>query len=140
MVLCALWRNHREALDADWLRTYSTMYRPVSFERWLDAPKGAKPRANVGFGRAWALTREILKDHTSHSYAALAGFAYIPTGEETAMWDRYELEGRLKRKGWRPWTDRRADPFRSARMESTGEHEQRMERRSRLRQRFHITD
>lgn len=87
---------------------------------------------------AWELTHEILRDHTSHSYAALAGWSWIPTGTEIAMWDRMELEGRVKHKGWRPWAAI-PDPLAAAKQETGEERAARLERRDRLNRRFHIT-
>ncbi|AKV55077.1 hypothetical protein BACT_0488 [Bifidobacterium actinocoloniiforme DSM 22766] len=86
------------------------------------------------------LSREILRDHTSSSYAALSGWSYIPTGAEIALWDQMELEGRLKRKGYRPWTDQRADPFRLDHMEGTRQRRERLERRKHLQDTFHISN
>ena len=88
--------------------------------------------------RAWELTRELLRDHTSHSFAALAGWAYAPTGAEIALWDRYELEGRLRRPGWRPWLERRNDPLRPAEPETA--RRERLARRRRLNAFYHITE
>lgn len=119
---------------------WGRVYRPFTLDRWLNAPRDAKPRANVGFGRAWRMTREILRERTSHSYAALAGWTYIPTGAEAALWDRFDLEKRLQRKGWRPWADKSRDPFREERMETAARRGERMRRRRRLRERYHITD
>lgn len=107
---------------------------------WLDAPPGSKPRASMSLGRAWMLTREILKDHTSNSFASLAGWAYVPTGAEIALWDMMELEGRLKRKGYRPWADPRNDFLREPNLETSSQRRERLERRSRLKKRFHIDD
>lgn len=86
------------------------------------------------------MTREILRDHTSHSWAALNKWAYIPTAVELAMWDKFELENSLKRKHWRPWTDPRNNSFKPQPVETSSEHAQRMARRDKLKQRFHITD
>lgn len=94
----------------------------------------------MSLAKAWRMTREILKDHTSHSWAAFNGWTYTPTAAEQALWDRLELEGRLKRKNWRPWTDPRNDPFGTRRTETRAEHAARLERRHRLNQRFHITE
>lgn len=138
--LSALHANHREALDADWLATYHTTWKPVTLAEWLNAPADRKPKANYGIGQAWRLTRQILRNHTSHCFAALAGWTYTPTGAEIAMWDMFELEGRLQREGWRPWTDRHADPFAPTRLETSQARKERLERRELLKQRFHITD
>ena len=102
------------------------------------APAGRKPSGNLDYESAWALTREILRDHTSNSFAALAGWSYTPTGAEIALWDQMELEGRLKRKGYRPWADRRTDMFRRANTETHADYEARMARRKRLNDHYHI--
>ncbi|PJM72332.1 hypothetical protein CS006_10365 [Bifidobacterium primatium] len=94
----------------------------------------------MGYQLAWELTRELLRDHTSASYAALAGWAYTPTGAETAMWDRLELEGLLKKRGYRPWKDRRNDTLRAHRLEDPRKRRERLARRQRLKDRYHITE
>lgn len=100
----------------------------------------SKPSPNIGFGTAWRFTREILRNHTSSSYAALAGWSYIPTGAEIALWDQMELEGRLKHKGYRPWTDARNNLFALSRQETSQQHAERLARRKRLQDTFHISD
>lgn len=92
----------------------------------------------MGFGKAWGLTREILRDRTSNSFAALAGWSYIPTGAEIALWDQMELEGRLKRKGYRPWADSRSDFLESPNPETGEQRRERLKRRDRLKDRYHI--
>lgn len=94
----------------------------------------------MSFGLAWNLTREILRDHTSSSYAALAHYSYIPSGAEISLWDQFELEGRLKRRGWRPWTDSRTNQFGETKQETDSERQARLTRRHRLNQVFHITE
>jgi hypothetical protein len=138
--LILLLQTHRGALDHDWLKNYQRTYRPIHLEQWLDAPLTSKPTANIDYGTAWQLTRELLRDHTSSSYAALANWSYTPTGAEISLWDWFELEGRLKRRGWRPWTDPRTDQFRQARQETDQERKARMERRHHLNEVFHITE
>lgn len=92
----------------------------------------------MAYGRAWGLTREILRDRTSNSFAALAGWYYIPTGAEIALWDQMELEGRLKRKGYRPWADSRSDFLGLPNPETGEQRRERLERRDRLKDRYHI--
>ncbi|MEE8739047.1 MAG: hypothetical protein SOI66_09110 [Bifidobacterium sp.] len=138
--LLILLQTHRGALDHDWLKNYQRTYRPIRLEQWLDAPRNRKPAARTTYGDAWQLTREILRDHTSASYAALADWSYTPTGAEISLWDQFELEGRLKRRGWRPWTDRRTDQFRRTKQETDSEHQARMQRRRHLNEVFHITE
>ena len=117
---------------------YRRVWKPCHLNAWLDAPAGRKPSGNLDYESAWALTREILRDHTSNSFAVLAGWSYTPTGAEIALWDQMELEGRLKRKGYRPWADRRTDPFRRPATETHADYEARMARRKRLNDHYHI--
>lgn len=63
-------------------------------------------------GTAAKIVAEILKNRQSHSYAALAGWHYIPTGAEIAMWDGLEADGRLAHPRWRPWASRTQDILR----------------------------
>jgi hypothetical protein len=136
--LLILHQQHHSALTADWLTRYRRVWKPCHLNAWLDAPTGRKPSGNLDYESAWALTREILRDHTSNSFAALAGWSYTPTGAEIALWDQMELEGRLKRKGYRPWADRRTDPFRRPATETHADYEARMARRKRLNDHYHI--
>lgn len=138
--LLILQQDHRAALTADWLARYNRTWQPITYDTWLDAPKSHKPVSNIAYGTAWALTRELLRDRTSNSYAALVGYAYIPTGAETALWDQYELEGRLKQKGFRPWLSKHNDPFSEPKTESRETHERRVEQRRRINELFHIDD
>ena len=85
------------------------------------------------------MTRELLRDHSSHLYASLAGWAYIPSGAEIAKWDQLELEGRLKRKGWRPWLEPKTDMARASTRHARPRSE-REQARELLRDRFHIKD
>lgn len=136
--LLILHQQHHSALTADWLTRYRRVWKPCHLDVWLDAPTGRKPSGNLDYESAWALTREILRDHTSNSFAALAGWSYTPTGAEIALWDQMELEGRLKRKGYRPWADRRTDMFRRPATETHADYEARMARRKRLNDHYHI--
>lgn len=92
----------------------------------------------MSLAQSWRLTREILRDHTSNSFAALAGWSYTPTGAEIALWDQMELEGRLKRKGYRPWTDHRTNWFDPPKQETAKARQARLERRRRLQDTYHI--
>ncbi|WP_133124814.1 hypothetical protein [Bifidobacterium margollesii] len=138
-VLLTLHQNHHGALAADWLNRYHLIWKPIGLPAWLNAPHDAKPRGNIGIGLAWELTREILRDHTSSSFAALAGWSYTPTGSEIAMWDRMDMEKRLRRHGWRPWKNQ-PDPLRAKPMEDPRVRAERLRRRRLLRERFHITE
>lgn len=119
--------NHRAALAYDWIRAYGQIYRPVRFREWVE---GQRPR--VDWGLAWALTREILKDHTSHSWMALQNAVYAPDGAEQAVWT---LSGQRKR----PWFDHEHDPLRPPTPTHNLTRRQR-EDRERLKACFHIND
>ena len=125
--LAHLWNNNRAALAYDWIRAYGQIYRPVRFREWVE---GQRPR--VDWGLAWALTREILKDHTSHSWMALQNAVYAPDGAEQAVWT---LSGQRKR----PWFDHEHDPLRPPTPTHNLTRRQR-EDRERLKAYFHIND
>ncbi|MGJ0615871.1 hypothetical protein ACR73I_04195 [Bifidobacterium pseudocatenulatum] len=125
--LAQLWNNNRAALAYDWIRAYGQIYRPVRFREWVE---GQRPR--VDWGLAWALTREILKDHTSHSWMALQNAVYAPDGAEQAVWT---LSGQRKR----PWFDHEHDPLRPPTPTHSLTRRQR-EDRERLKAYFHIND
>ena len=126
--LAHLWNNHRAALAYDWIRAYGQVYRPVRFQEWIE---GARPRTD--WGLAWALTREILKDHTSHSWMALQNAVYVPDGAEQAAW----LTAPERKK--RPWFDHGHDPLRQPAPTHSLTRRQR-EDRERLKAYFHIND
>jgi hypothetical protein len=73
-----------------------------------------------------------------HSYAALAGWSYIPAPEEVAMWDQAEADKRLRRKGWRPWMDPRNNPFGTGR--PIRARSEVLRDREKLKSMFHIQD
>lgn len=66
LILIALWQDHRAALQYDWIRAWR---QPLDLTR-------------TSVHEAWPMLREILKDHSSHSYAALAGWSYVPDQTE----------------------------------------------------------
>ena len=104
------------------------IWHPVTFDAWT---RGAEP--NLDWGTAWELTREILRDRESHSFAALAGWAYIPSGAERAAWDL------MSRGKYRPWTDRAQDIIRPPHQITLLSKRQR-EDREKLKRIFHIED
>ncbi|MFT8639019.1 hypothetical protein [Bifidobacterium sp.] len=73
---------HKPALTYDWLTRIGTVYRPLTWEEWQDGT----PRQTIPFGIAWQLTAEILKDHTSHTHAALNDWSYLPTTADEIAW------------------------------------------------------
>ncbi|WP_137655336.1 hypothetical protein [Bifidobacterium moukalabense] len=128
ILLNALWQHHRTALAYDWIKAYGQVYKPVTLAAWL---QGQRPA--IDWGLAWQLTKEILKDHTSHSYMALTGAVYAPDGAEQAIW---LLAGQHEK---RPWFDTTHDPLRQPAHVHNLTARQR-EDRERLKQYFHIED
>lgn len=90
------------------------MWQPLTWREWEASRHRARSR--ISFSGAWAATRVILQDHSTHSWAALTGAWYAPTGAERAMWDQAQAEGRLNRQdpSYRPWLDQGADPLAGA--------------------------
>ena len=125
--LAQLWNRHRAELAYDWIRAYGRIYRPVRFDEWLE---GQRPRTD--WGLAWELTREILKDRTSHSWAALNGMTYAPGDAEQAAW--LQVPPRK-----RPWSDHVNDPLRPP-ARTHGLTRRQREDRERLKRYFHIED
>ena len=62
LILITLWQDHRAALQYDWMQVW---HQPLD-------PK------TTPLNIAWPMCREILKNRRSHSFAALAGWAYVP--------------------------------------------------------------
>lgn len=62
LILITLWQDHRAALQYDWMQIW---HQPLD-------PK------TTPLNIAWPMCREILKNRRSHSFAALAGWAYVP--------------------------------------------------------------
>ena len=134
ILLAEAWLNHRAALLADFHRAYGFMPRLTDFAMFVRGEHG-----NIAYFHCWRLMAELLRDRTSRLYSSLAGWTYSPTGAEIAQWDRLELEGRLKRKGWRPWLDERHAATRRRAM-SRRTQADRQASRQRLRDRFNFTD
>lgn len=86
----------------------------------------------------WGLLCELLKERDSHCFANLAGYSYIPAGAERAYWDDLEISGKLKKKGYRPYSDKRSDLLRRmALSQSTGRENA---EREKLKKFFNIQD
>lgn len=62
LILISLWIDHRAALQYDWHRAWG----------------GPLDLKTLSLHEAWPMCREILKDRSSHSWAALAGWSFIP--------------------------------------------------------------
>jgi hypothetical protein len=113
------------------------VYRPLRWSEWAKNPHAEFH--GIGFADAWALTREILRDHTSHSWHALAKSAYVPTAAEMALWDELAMSKKLRKKTYRPWTDSRNDAFRPTHRAHLLTAEQKRGREL-LKEKFHIQD
>ncbi|RSX53030.1 hypothetical protein [Bifidobacterium samirii] len=66
LILLHLWAEHRPALQYDWHRAWGGPLDP-----------GRTPAYT-----AWPMLKEILKDHSSHAWAALARYSYVPDTAE----------------------------------------------------------
>lgn len=131
LILVELWRHHREALEADWLNVWG--------EPWI--PATATRPGNYGLAQAWRMTRTILMRHDSYSWAALAGWWYVPSPPEDIAWAQAAAEDRISGHSddWRPWSDSTGDPFKpTADLERV--HTEKSATRAKLRERFHITE
>lgn len=69
------------ALYADWFATYGTGFYSYTLQDWRQGK-----HSSMSWLLMWQMVREILKNHRSHSYAALAGYSYIPTDADIILW------------------------------------------------------
>lgn len=131
LILVSLYTEHREALEADWLAVWG--------EPWIPATE-TRP-GNYGLAQAWRMTRIILNRHDSNTWAALAGWWYIPSPQEQAFWDEAAAENRIAghSQEWRPWSDSTGDPFKPVR-DLTAIHAAKEKTRAVLKARFNIKD
>lgn len=140
-LLTYLWWDKRDALDYDWLTRFGTVYRPLRWSEWekqRENPSHSR-RPTIGIMTAWGLTREILRDKTSHSFHALAKSAYVPTAEEMTAWDMLAAEKKLKQRSYRPWTDSKNDYLRPPHQARLLTNKQ-LQGREKLKAMFHIKD
>lgn len=97
LTLIWLWQEHRAALQYDWIHAWHTLYDPETQPLYM----------------AWPMLSEILKDHTSHSHAALADWQWIP-GEAEQMVDAINQgQGKTSPPPWqaiRPTPDHMSRP------------------------------
>lgn len=91
LILLVLWYNHRAALQYDWIHAWGS---PLHLRQ-------------LPWNTTWIMCREILKDHTSHSYTALAGYTNVPRTADQII---YAINASSKNYvGTPPWT--KDDPF-----------------------------
>lgn len=123
LILLHLWQEHRAALQYDWMRAWGC---PLDLTL-------------MPLHAAWPMLREILRDRTSHSFAALAGWSFIPDPADKWIHAANQSQSRLRRKP--PWEA--ADPWapeRTGRSAGAGArpHDERL--RGRLKERLGITE
>lgn len=98
--------------------------------------QGKRPDCSWMF--VWGLLCELLRERESHCFACLAGYSYVPSDAERAYWDGLELSGKLKKKGYRPYADKRSDLLRRMALRQSTSREQ--AEREKLKKFFHIQD
>jgi hypothetical protein len=110
------------------------VWQPLRWDEWAHG----KNRCAISFGGAWEATRQILMDHSSHSWTALTGAWYIPTGAEAVFWYQAAAEKRIKGRpvSYRPWLETRLDPF--ARVKSMKVSAETLQARERLHEVFNF--
>lgn len=126
-------REARNAFDFDCLSRFGRVFR---FPKMREYAQGK--RSDCSWTFVWGLLCELLKERDSHCFAILAGYSYVPTGAERVYWDGLELSGKLKKKGYRPYADKRSDLLRRmALSQSTGRENA---EREKLKKFFNIQD
>lgn len=128
--------SYPAAFAYDWLTRFHTTFKPLRLTELLD---GSRARANCSWLSAWLLTVEILKDRSSHLFAAAAGWEYAPAPAEQALWDYLDAGKRLRKRGWRPWADPRSRLFNKTHGRHELSEKQQLER-EKLKKAFHIQD
>lgn len=73
--------EHQVALYTDWHATYGIRLHTYSMQDWRDGEHSCMSNLLM-----WQMTREILKNHQSHSFAAIAGYSWIPTDADLIAW------------------------------------------------------
>lgn len=114
LTLVWLIQNHYWAVQADWLKVWHDR---------LDLTV-------TPLHEAWAMCKEILKDHTSHMFAALADWAWIPDGSDRTLHALSQTGTRRSEPPWQqpmPW-------------DGEPRHATNHELRNRLKERLGITD
>lgn len=82
LTLLHLWWTRRPALQYDWCRVWGGPWNPKLMPAYA----------------AWPMLREILKDRSSHSFAALAGWSYIPDPADKYIHAANQGASRLRRR------------------------------------------
>lgn len=76
-----LLHEHPAALYADWHTTYGMRLHAYTMQDWRN-----DAHSDMSNLLMWHMTREILKNHHSHSFAAIAGYSWIPTDADVISW------------------------------------------------------
>ena len=126
-------RGARNAFDFDCLSRFGHVFR---FPKMREYAQGK--RADCSWMFVWGLLCELLRERESHCFAVLAGYSYVPSSAERVYWDGLELSGKLKKKGYRPYSDKRSDLLRRLALRQSTSRE--TAEREKLRKFFHIQD
>jgi hypothetical protein len=106
-LLASLWAEHRAAILYDLKSRLNIEWHPLDWTTWA---KDQQARSNIGYWAMWQYAAEILRDKSSHSYAALAGWSYVPSPTERAIWTL--MPKREGKEDYLPWTDPKQDILR----------------------------
>lgn len=82
LTLLHLWYTRRAALQYDWHAAWGRFWNPKTLPAYA----------------AWPMLQEILMDHSSHSFAALAGWSHIPDTADRIIHALDAGPSRLRRK------------------------------------------
>lgn len=93
LTLLHLWFSHRPALQYDWHARWGGPWDPSATPVYA----------------AWPMLQQILMDHASHSWAALAGWSYVPDTADKTITAFNNGAGKLRRRP--PWE--KPDPLTS---------------------------
>lgn len=89
LTLIWFWRNHRAILQYDWLHAWHSLYDPEILPLYV----------------AWAMFREILKDHASHCHATLANWAWIPDSADRILYAFSHSASSARKPDWQQPAD-----------------------------------
>lgn len=90
--------HHRKALEYDFRARFA-----FGVER-LD-------REELNYSETVALVDGLLDDPTSHTFASVAGYSYVPSAEEVFFWNRLDAERSMNRGKNQPVPQRLARPW-----------------------------
>lgn len=98
-------------------------------------------RQELAYSEITALIDGLLDDHSSHTFASVAGWSYVPSPDEVAFYDGIDVKLAMNRGKNQPMPQRVKRPWESARPKETtapGASAD-LERRERLKARLGLT-